>query len=134
MVFVVDASITTCWLMPDESHVRATIAFELLDETDAVAPAIWWFEARNVIAMNERRGRLVGVNLNRACELLTMLPVDIDREPDEIAILRLARRHRLTAYDASYLDLALRRGAPLATLDDALYRAAAAEGVDLIGA
>jgi predicted nucleic acid-binding protein len=133
MVFVVDASVTACWLMPDESHPSARAAFELLDRMDAAVPAIWWFEARNVLVMNERRGRMGGVDLNRAFELLNKLPVVLDREPDETAILRLARRHRLTVYDAAYLDLALRRAAAIATLDKALAGAAVAEGLAVVG-
>lgn len=133
MVFVVDASITTCWLMPDESHARATVAFERLNDSDAVAPALWWFEARNGMVINERRGRISSIQLERACEFLNRLSVEIDREPDDKAILALARRHRLTVYDAAYLDVALRRSAPLATLDEALARAAVAEGVALVG-
>lgn len=134
MVFVVDASVTACWLMPDENHARAMSAYALLDESDAVAPATWWFEARNVLVMNERRGRIGGVDLSRAFDLLNKLAVAIDREPDERAILRLARRHRLTVYDAAYLDLAVRRSAALATLDEALADAAVAEGLAVVGA
>lgn len=129
MVFVIDASVTTCWLMPDETDARATAAYDRLEETDAVAPAIWWFETRNVLVVNERRGRIDRAAVDRACKLLGELPVVIDREPDETNLLRLALRHRLTIYDAAYLDLAIRRNAPLATLDDALSRAAELEGV-----
>ena len=134
MTFVVDASIATCWLMPDENDPRAAAAYDRISENDAVAPAIWWFEVRNVIAMNERRGRINVEEADDACAFATRLPVLIDREPNEAAMMTLARRHRLTVYDAAYLELALRRSAPLATLDAALTRAANAEGVTLIGA
>ena len=134
MAFVIDASITTCWLMPDESDARAIAAYALLDENDPLVPAIWWFEARNVLISNERRGRIGGTALLDAYDVLSELSVEIDREPDETQIFSLARRHRLTVYDAAYLDLALRRSAPLATLDDALASAALVEGVMLVGA
>lgn len=133
MVFVVDASVTTCWLMSDESDASATEAYMRLERSDLVAPAIWWFETRNVLVTNERRGRIGGADLALAYEVLNELPVEIDREPNETRLVGLARFHRLTVYDAAYLELALRRSASLATLDAALAKAAVAEGVDLIG-
>lgn len=134
MAFVVDASVTTCWLMPDESDALASLAYARLDRSDFVVPAIWWFETRNVLVTNERRGRIAGADLALAHEILTELPVVIDREPNETQLVGLARRHRLTVYDAAYLELALRRAVPLVTLDAALARAAAAERVELLGA
>ncbi|WP_196804873.1 type II toxin-antitoxin system VapC family toxin [Methylopila sp. M107] len=130
---MVDASVTSCWLLPDESDARAAAAYELLDDGDALAPALWWFEARNVLVVSERRGRIDAEAVEQAFAIIAKLPIEIDREPNDVAVLRLARRHRLTVYDAAYLELALRRGAPLATLDDALAKAAQIEGVALIG-
>lgn len=118
--------------MDDEADERATAAFVMLDDEDAVAPALWWFESRNILIINERRGRLDREMVDRSCAILARLPIEIDRGPDESAVMRLARRHRLTVYDAAYLELAMRRVSPLATLDDALARAAKAEGVELI--
>ncbi|MDR4308511.1 type II toxin-antitoxin system VapC family toxin [Chelatococcus sambhunathii] len=133
MPFVTDASITASWLLPDESDPRAVAAYDLLDEQDAAAPSLWWFEARNILVVNERRGRIDAGTVDQAVAVLARLPIRIDQEPDDKAVLRLARRHRLTVYDAAYLELAVRLGSPLATLDDALARAAAGEGVPLIG-
>lgn len=132
MPFVVDASVTACWLMPDEAHPLATVAYQRLAADHAIAPALWWFEVRNLLVVNERRGRLDAAKSDRALALLRRHPILIDRLPDEPAILALARRHRLTVYDAAYLELALRQAVPLATLDDALTAAARAENVGLM--
>lgn len=132
MPFVLDASVSSAWLLPDEGHPQADAALDRLEENEAVAPAVWWFEARNVLIVSERRGRLDPGLAASALGLLAKLPVRIDRDPDEASILALARRHRLTVYDAAYLELALRGGAQLATLDDALAAAARGEGVELV--
>lgn len=133
MPFVVDASVAACWLMPDERHPVAEAAFKRIADGQAMAPALWWFELRNMLLVNERRGRLDKSKTARALRLLRGLPVAIDASIEEDALMDLARRHRLTAYDAAYLELALREGAPLATLDAALATAAQAEAVPLIG-
>jgi predicted nucleic acid-binding protein len=83
--------------------------------------------------VNERRGRLDSAKTARALSLLRALPVATDAGEDEAVLMQLARRHRLSVYDASYLEFALRRGLPLATLDTALSDAARAEGVLLVG-
>jgi len=83
--------------------------------------------------VNERRGRLDSAQTARALRLLGGLPVAIDTDVEEETLMQLARRHRLTVYDAAYLELALRAGYPLATLDAALAIAARAERVPLIG-
>ncbi|MGO4128246.1 type II toxin-antitoxin system VapC family toxin [Inquilinus sp. YAF38] len=134
MPFVLDASVSACWLLLDEMDSRADAAFARLDTDQAVAPALWWFEIRNIFIINERRGRLDAADTHRALALLEDLPILIDRAPDDSLILTLARRHRLTVYDAAYLELALRNGLPLATLDAELSVAARAENVELLGA
>jgi predicted nucleic acid-binding protein len=83
--------------------------------------------------VNERRGRLDKSKTARALELLKGLPVVIETDVEEDALMQLARRHQLTAYDAAYLELALRKGHPLATLDSRLATAARAEKAPLIG-
>jgi predicted nucleic acid-binding protein len=82
--------------------------------------------------VNERRGRLDRAKTSRALRLLAGLPIAIDTDVEETALMELARRHRLTVYDAAYLELALRKGHPLATLDAALSIAARSETVRLI--
>ena len=86
-----------------------------------------------MLIVNERRGRLDAAKTACVLRLLRGLPVGIDADVEEEALLQLARRHRLTVYDAAYLELAVRQGHPLATLDAALSIAARAESVHLIG-
>jgi len=90
-------------------------------------------EVRNGLIIGERRGRATEVYSVSFLRQLTRLPVTIDTAPDEETVMLLARQHRLTVYDAAYLELALREAVPLATLDKALADAARAEGVPLIG-
>ncbi|WP_372096793.1 type II toxin-antitoxin system VapC family toxin [Tistrella mobilis] len=131
--FVIDASVVAAWLLPDEGHVQADLSFQRLETDHAVAPELWWFEVRNVFIVNERRGRIDRAQTSEALSLLAALPLNIDRDVRDPDLLDLARRHRLTVYDAAYLELARRGGWPLATLDNALARAAVAEGVAVIG-
>jgi len=133
MPFVVDASVTASWLLPDEGHPVASAAYNRLRNDHALVPSLWWFEIRNIFVMNERRGRLDGEKTRKALALLGSLPIQQDLEPDEAAVLRLARQHRLTVYDAAYLELAQRENVALATLDAELARAASSENIDLIG-
>ncbi|BCH04980.1 twitching motility protein PilT (plasmid) [Mesorhizobium sp. 131-2-5] len=134
MPFVVDASIAACWLLPDEADARADTAYDRLDDDRAVAPGLWWFEIRNLLITSERRGRLDAAATRHALELLTGFAVAIDNACDETMLLGLARKHRLSVYDAAYLELALRERIPLATLDKQLAAAAMAERVTLVGA
>jgi predicted nucleic acid-binding protein len=133
MPFVVDASVAACWFMPDERHPIADAAFRRIAQEQAVTPVLWWYEIRNVLIVSERRGRLDSAKSARVLRLLSGLPVAVDTEVEEETLMQLARRHRLTVYDAAYLELALRKGCPMATLDAALSIAARSEGVPLIG-
>ena len=133
MPFVLDASVAATWLMPDEANTRADAAYALFPDDSAVAPGLWWYEIRNIFLMNERRGRLDSIQTNRALALLAALPIQLDHGASEPALLALAREHKLTAYDAAYLELAQRENIALATLDEALARAARAAGVALVG-
>jgi predicted nucleic acid-binding protein len=97
---------------------------------------LWRIEVANVLEMKVRGRRNDAVFRDNALTNLSLLPISIDQETDRQAwgaTLRLAERHRLTLYDAVYLELALRRGIPLATLDIELRAAAKAEGVGLLG-
>jgi len=133
MPFVVDASVAVCWFMPDERDPIADAALRKIRLDPAVTSVLWWYELRNVLIVNERRGRLDNAKTVRVLRLLRGLAVATDADVEEEALMQLARRHRLTVYDAAYLELALRKGYPLATLDAALSIAARAEGVPLIG-
>jgi predicted nucleic acid-binding protein len=134
MPFVVDASVVACWLLPDERHPIAAAAYKRIAVDSAVVPALLWFELSNLLIVNERRGRLDPPKTAQALRLIRALPISIDTKVEGDALMRLARTHRLTAYDAAYLELAQRRGLPLATLDVALTSAARAEAVPLIDA
>ncbi len=97
-----------------------------------MAPALWWFEMRNLFIMNERRGRITAAQTNRALGLLAALPIQLDHATDEASVMALARHYRLTVYDAAYLELAQRGRIFLATLDGALANAARAQGVAML--
>ncbi len=132
MGLVLDASIVACWILPDEKNAKADLALDELERERAIVPEIWGYEVRNLLVMNERRGRISQAITTAGLEFLSVLPIDIERDTDEDATLGLARKHRLTYYDAAYLELARRKGLPLATLDAELIAAAKAERVVLI--
>ena len=132
MPFVLDASITLCWAFADEEHPVATAALDQVQHGEARVPGLWWFEVRNALVVNERRGRLTEAGTSSFLRNLAQLAIHVDRAPIEVVLLTLARQHRLTVYDAAYLELAQRDGLALATLDTALRQAAAAVGVPLL--
>ncbi len=121
---VIDASISAAWLLPDENSVIAAMAFDLVFMNRAYVPGIWSFEICNIIVINERRGRLTRAQCDHAFHMLGGLTIIRDTETPEAETLRLARKYSLTFYDAAYLELALRRKIPLATLDKRLAAAA----------
>ncbi len=129
MPFVLDASITVAWAFADESHPTAAVARERLRAEEARVPGLWWYEVRNALIVNERRRRLTEADTTLFLRGLSRLPIAVDGDPDEFRVLTLSRRHRLTVYDAAYLELAQRGDLPLATLDAALVRAARLEKV-----
>lgn len=131
MAMVVDVSIAAAWCFPDEGADAAERALNDLPRTGGVVPGIFQHEIRNVLVVNERRGRIDRTDSARFLMRLRNLHLLHDDAHDEEAILALARDHMLSAYDAAYLETALRRGDRLATLDRALANAAA-EGVALI--
>jgi predicted nucleic acid-binding protein len=99
---------------------------------EGVVPGLWWFEVRNILIVNERRRRITESDTAAFLLSLSRLRIRLDRVPGENGVLRLARAHRLSVYDAAYLELAQREGLPLATLDADLRKAAADEGVALV--
>jgi predicted nucleic acid-binding protein len=113
MPLVVDASITACWAFRDEDHPHADIALARIRTDEALVPSLWWFEVRNILIVNERRKRLTETDTASFLRDLSRLPLTVDQTPDSSEVLRLARRHRLSAYDAAYLELAQRSGAAL---------------------
>jgi predicted nucleic acid-binding protein len=134
MAFVIDASVTACWAFDDEDHPDARLAFSRLRAEEAVIPGLWELEIRNILLVNERRGRISESDSAVFLRALSKLRLRVDDTPDYEMVLRLARKHRLSAYDAAYLELATRTGLPVATLDGALRTAARAEGTRLVSA
>jgi predicted nucleic acid-binding protein len=132
MALVIDASIAAAWAFADE-HVDAELTFARIGTEEAHVPTLWWYELRNVLVTGERRGRLTERETARFLRDISRLAITVDRAPSEGGVLTLARRHRLTVYNAAYLELALREALPLATLDQGLADAAQAEGVALVG-
>ncbi|MDE2639483.1 MAG: type II toxin-antitoxin system VapC family toxin [Chloroflexota bacterium] len=130
----VDASIAVNWVLDDELDPRGAAALDQLRRDGAVVPQHWHYEVRNVLLIAERRRRIPQDGIEERLDLLRALPILTDQEARLPEALELARTHRLSFYDALYLELATRRGAPLATLDRALDRAAVAEGVDIANA
>ena len=131
---VVDASIVLAGIMPDEDSAPARAALDRVGEAGAVAPVIWRLEVANALLAAERRKRIDPPRRKQALALIAALPIEADLEIWDRAwdaILPLAQRFGLTAYDAAYLELAHRTGLPLATLDDDLRAAAMKLGVAL---
>lgn len=129
MTLVVDASAVAGWLLPDERG--QDLAGLAAAHPEFHAPWLLWAELRNILIVNERRGRLPPGLADQVIEAVEGLGIVLDTAPSNAGVLTLSRRHGLTVYDAIYLDLALRRGAVLATLDVRLAQAARAEGVAL---
>jgi predicted nucleic acid-binding protein len=129
-MLVVDASAVAGWLLPDEGG--ADPATLLAGEERIVAPWLLWAELRNILVVNERRGRIPRGVVEQAVEAVEGFGIELDTTPSGAGVLDLARRHGLTVYDALYLELALRARGRLATLDATLRRSAEAEGVAVV--
>ena len=136
MSVVLDSSATLAWVYSGEITEPIRRVFDLVAENGAWVPGLWKLEVANILEMGVRRGRHDAAFRNSTLADLALLPISVDAETDRQAwgaTLRLSERHRLTLYDAAYLELALRRGLPLASLDAELRRAAQAEGVVVLG-
>ena len=128
--FVLDCSATISWFMPDKSS-----DFNFLDQVadeGAIVPSLWSLEIGNVLLIAERKMRITLEQRQKALYILTELPIVIDTMTSIHAWLEtmeLAQRYNLTLYDASYLELSVRRSLPLATFDKSLKKAAELAGV-----
>lgn len=131
MPFVLDASVAICWAMNDESDARADAAWARASTDRPIVPAIWWYELRNILVLNERRGRISQADSDQFIQSTGSLPRNAFPQ-DSGETLLLARKHRLSVYDAAYLALAKTQSLPLATLDRALEAAARAEGIEIV--
>src|SRR4051794_28372588 len=132
--FVLDGSVTLVWGFEDESDAYAEAVLNSMPTLRADVPSLWSLEVANVLLVGERRGRLTTADATKFLSLLGTFPIVVDGETTARAwsdTLNLARANGLSAYDAAYLELAMRRGLPLATLDAPLKAAATKVGVPL---
>lgn len=133
---VLDSSVALAWVYADETTDAILHVFDEMRIHGAWVPGLWRWEIANVLQLNIRRGRHDANFRDGALSSLALLPVKVDAEADRQAwgaAVHLAERHRLTVYDAAYLEIALRRKIPIATLDRDLRRAALSEGIELMG-
>lgn len=132
---VVDSSVALTWCFEDEQTPASLALLEAVVEAGAVAPSLWPLEVLNALIMAERRKRVDAAQRQRLTGFLRDLPIVLDSETAAqawSATIQLAERHRLTVYDAAYLELAQRRDLPLASLDQELRAAAEVAGVALV--
>ena len=132
---VLDASVALAVALQEGNRHLAAPIMALIVEDSAAVPGIWHLEVGNILLLAERRGTISAANRTAALQDLLRLPVDVDHDTATRAwrdTLTLAERYRLTLYDATYLELSLRRGLPLATFDAALRRAATDAGATLL--
>lgn len=130
--FVMDCSLTVAWFFEDETDAYAQAVEDSLPSATAIVPTLWPMEVANALLMGERRKRATEAKVTTFLGLLKSLPIALDDETTSRAwqeSIHLARMHQLSVYDATYLELALRHGLPLATLDDRLKAAASTAGV-----
>jgi len=133
---VLDCSIAMAWCFLDEATETTRQLFAGMGSALAVVPAWWYVEIANVLALSERKGRIGAGKVAEFIAVVEALDVEVDNEAPQRAfsyLLPLCRTHQLTSYDAIYLDLAVRRQLPLATLDEPLRKAAKKLGVKLLG-
>ena len=136
MTFVLDASVALAWCFEDEGGGYPVRVLEALRGGEAVVASLWTLEMANGLLAAERRERIGAQDVSRVIRFVAALPIVVDpveRRRAFTSVHRLARTRDLSAYDAAYLELAVREGLPLATLDGALREAAGAEGVELFG-
>lgn len=135
MQFVLDCSVAISWCLVDENNPTANAILAIMPDAEAFVPEIWSLEIANVLLVAERRNRMTQEQSEEAIALLQSMLIQVDTATDANALgatLTLGRQEGLAAYDAAYLELALRLGLPLATIDTRLAEAATRCGVDLV--
>jgi predicted nucleic acid-binding protein len=133
--FVIDNSVVMSWCFRDQANPYADSILERLSAAVAYVPSVWSLEVVNVLLSAERKKYIGQADSVRFISLLSQLPIFVEYESPEKAmkdLLGLARAHNLSSYDSSYLDLAMRKGLPLATLDEKLRKAAANTNVSIL--
>lgn len=132
MSFVVDCSVAARWLLPDEATNYTDAVFDLLNEHEAIVPTLFLSEFSNVFIKLSRQRKLTSALALGAVQRFGALGLEVDRDtPSPERIFTLADQYGLSAYDATYLELALRRGLPLACWDGALKTASERAGLYL---
>jgi len=130
--FVLDCSVTMAWCFENEADPRADAVLNSMSKATACVPCLWGLEVANVLLVGERRGRLTEADVSAFASRMQQMPIEQEPTPDMETVnrvLALARHHGLSAYDAAYLELAMRLAIPLATLDAKLQAAARNAGV-----
>ena len=133
--FVIDNSVVMTWCFKDETSQYADHILDRLEDSTGFVPSIWPLEVCNVLLVAERKKRIGEAGSTRFIALLSELPIIVEQESPERMIkdiFALARKHKLSSYDASYLDLAMRKGLPIATLDKNLSAAAKRSKVPIL--
>jgi len=135
--FVLDCSVTVAWCFESQADAYTKGVLGQLGVSQASVPSLWPFEVANALAVGERRNKLTKAETERFLAILVGLPIMMEEQAHHRALdrtLSLARELALSAYDAAYLELAMREGLPLATRDGQLKKAARAVGVSLFAA
>ncbi|MGD9912658.1 MAG: type II toxin-antitoxin system VapC family toxin [Rhizobiaceae bacterium] len=135
MSLVLDASAALAWLFEDETTEAVDGVFDRIARSGAVVPSLWLLEIASGLRGALVRKRVTEAYMLESLERFRVLPIEIDPETGLHAwgvTLALAKRHSLTVYDATYLELAQRKRLPLATLDNNLGRAAPAADVECL--
>lgn len=130
-LFVLDASVSAGWIFKDQADEYGDGVLSALRSGSCIAPALWKLETANILLTAERKGKISRMDSEHAVAALQDLPIEVASEEGERylgAVRDLGRNYRLSAYDAVYLDTALREGLPLATKDTALAKAIRAAG------
>jgi predicted nucleic acid-binding protein len=133
---VLDCSMTMAWFFEDEKTTRSeSLLMTLAQDNTAIVPALWVWEVSNVLLVAERAKRITRAQALGFMQMLTILPIKVDDKAVQAAhgsVYELALEHHLSSYDAAYLDIAMRRQLPLATLDKKLIQAAKRLGLNLL--
>jgi predicted nucleic acid-binding protein len=135
LICVIDASVALSWVYSDEDNAVSNALLARVSHEGAVVPTLWRLEVANSLQTGIKRKRIDAAYRDSSIQIFLRLPIEIDVETNDYAwttTLQLAEAHQITVYDASYLELTLRRGLPLATRDDQLATAAARSGAILL--
>ena len=124
MALVADASATLALALDEDEALYGEAVIDAIAADEVFVPALFWFEIRNALLMSETRKRFTPERTDQLIADLHALPIVVDAQPRWEATIGLARQHHITVYDAAYLELAQRQAVSLATIDEALVKAA----------